>query len=203
MKALFASALLVSAVAAHAAAPTLADLEGHLQAYQQGAIQALGEGASCLEQDQQRWMERVRRACKDDACRGSSYRDRLAELHALQPGVSAIRYFELPRRPELVWIVPPAADQVAAPANAKAVPAQVEGVIVDEVATGDGFVLRTAAGERYLLAMLMFVDGATAQRFSLMSSERDARFLARGYLPAKNAKSFEPSRCLFVHRLTN
>ena len=203
MKRASASLLLMAAFAAEAAAPTLSALEHHVQAYYQGATQAVGDGASCLEEDQQRWMERVRRSCKDDACRGSAYMDRLAELHALQPSVTSIRYFDLPRRNALVWIVPPAADKVAAPANAKAVPAQVEGVILDEVATGDGFVLRTAAGERYLLAMLMFLEGPTSQRFSLMSMERDARFIARGYLASKGARSFEPSRCLFIHRRSN
>jgi hypothetical protein len=64
-------------------------------------------------------------------------------------------------------------------------------------------VLRTASGERYLLAALMFLEGPTAQRLSLMAaeSERGARFVARGYLAAgRGKKAFEPSRCLFIHR---
>lgn len=185
---------------ARAAAPALSALEHHVQAYLQGASQALREGAACLQEDQQRWLGRVRRECRDDACRGSAYLDRLAELHALQPGVTAIRHFTLPRRAELVWVVPPAQDTAAPPANPKAVPAQLEGVVLDEVAGGDGFVLRTAAGRRYLLVPLMFLEGPTAQRLSLMSQETTARFIARGYLSAPGSGSFEPSRCLFLHR---
>jgi hypothetical protein len=89
-------------------------------------------------------------------------------------------------------------------ARPKARPAQLEGTILDEVADGDGFVLRTASGERYLVVATLFLEGATGQRLSLMiqEQERGARFVARGYLaPGKGtAKAFEPSRCLFLHR---
>ena len=196
--------LLLAAAGAQAAAPSLSELEHHVQAYEEGARAALREGATCLKDDQARWAARVRRECKDDACRGAAYLDRLAELHALQPGVTAIRYFTLPRRAELVWIVPPAADNVAAPPNPRAVPAQVEGTILDEVANGDGYVLRTASGERYLLVPLMFLEGPTAQRLSfvIQEQERGARFIARGFVKPGGGKSraFEPSRCLYVHR---
>ena len=187
-----------------AAAPTLSALEHHVDAYYEGASQALREGRSCLEEDQRRWRAIVKRECTDDGCRGSAYMDRLGELHALQPGVTAIRHFTLPRRPQLVWIVPPVADKVAAPRQARAMPAQVEGTVLDEIANGDGFVLRTAAGERYLLVAAMFLEGSSAQRLSLIiqEQERGARFIARGHLvPGKRAaKAFEPSRCLFLHR---
>ena len=199
-----AAAVFLLAGEAFAAAPALSALEHHLEAYLQGASGALREGAACLQQDQKRWRAELARRCSDDTCRGSAYLDRLAELHALQPGVTAIRYFELPRRAELVWIVPPAADKVAAPDNRRAIAAQLEGAVLDEVATGDGFVLRTPAGERYLLVMLMFLEGTTAQRLSFMAAEsqRGASFVARGHLVNARARSFEPSRCLFLHRRT-
>ena len=197
-----AALLFTAGAGAQGAAPTVSALEHHVKAYYQGAREALREGASCLQQDHERWLARLRERCKEDACRGAAYMDRLAELHALQPAVTAIRYFTLPRRPELVWIVPPAADSVAAPPHPKAAPARVEGVVLDEMANGDGFVLRTRAGQRYLLVPLMFLEGPTAQRLSLMSGEPDSRFIAQGHLaPAKGApRSFEPSRCLFIHR---
>ena len=198
------AAMLAFAPFAGAAAPTLSALEHHVEAYHQGAANALRDGATCLAEDQKRWRDKLRRECRDDTCRGSAYMDRLAELHALQPGVTAIRHFALPPRPALVWIVPPAADKVAAPPRPRAVPAQVEGTVVDDVATGDGFLLRTASGARYLLVGAMFLEGATAQRLSLIvqEQERGARFIARGHLaPGKRApKAFEPSRCLFLHR---
>lgn len=203
-RACFAAAMLTFASLAGAAAPTLSALEHHVEAYYQGASNALRDGAGCLAEDQRRWRDTVRRECKDDTCRGSAYLDRLAELHALQPGVTSIRHFTLPRRPALVWIVPPAADNVAAPRRAKAAPAQVEGTVLDELANGDGFILRTAAGERYVLVATMFLEGATAQRLSLIvqEQERGARFIARGHLApgTRAARAFEPSRCLFLHR---
>ena len=91
---------------------------------------------------------------------------------------------------------------MAAPPNPKARRFQDVGAIVDEVATGDGFVLRTDSGDRYLLAMLMFLDGETTLRLQQMARDPRARFVARGYLATDNSgrQYFEPSRCLFLYR---
>ena len=99
-----------------------------------------------------------------------AYLERLGELDPLQPGVTALRNLELPRVPALVWIIPPAEDNVAAPPRPNAPPLEVRGELFDDVAQGDGFLLRGAQGSD-LLVMLMFIDEATAPRLSVLAKD--------------------------------
>ena len=51
--------------------------------------------------------------------------------------------------------------------------------------------------------MLMFLEGETQGRLAILAKDRTATFRARGYA-ATNSKGqlfFEPSRCVFLHRL--
>jgi hypothetical protein len=73
----------------------------------------------CLQSDQAQWLKSTRDACTDGACLTSAYLNRLAELDPLQPGATALKKVTLPPAPALVWVVPPAADTVAAPPNPK------------------------------------------------------------------------------------
>lgn len=179
----------------------LSALDEHLARYYSAGRMVLKEGASCLQSDQQRWLQR-RNACRDNACLNEAYLDRLAELDALQPGATAIRNVALPARPALAWVIPPGADQVAAPPNPKARPAQFSGAIVDEVATGDGYVLSAAGGERHLLLPLMFIDGASATYLQALAREKDRTFRVTGHVTSREGRTdFEPSRCIFIHRV--
>ena len=173
-------------------------LDEYLGRYYAAAREAVKEAARCLQADQQEWLKNVRDRCGTKDCLKAAYLDRLAELDALQPGATALRNIELPRRPALVWIVPPAADKVAAPPNPRATPFQSTGMIVDEIAQGDGLVLRDDAGRRHVLVMLMFLGGSTQQALQLMARQKGARYTVRGHLA--DAKTVEPSRCLFIHR---
>ena len=173
-------------------------LDEHLGRYYAAAREGVKDSARCLQADQQEWLKNVRDRCVTNDCLKGAYLDRLAELDALQPGATALKNVDLPRRPALVWIVPPAADQVAAPPNPRATPFQATGVIVDEVAQGDGYVLRDDSGRRHVLAMLMFLGGPTQEALQLMARDKGARYAVRGYLA--DAKTVEPSRCLFIHR---
>lgn len=179
----------------------LSSLDDRLARAYASARAVLKEGASCLQADQREWLAK-RDRCPDRGCLQARYLDRLAELDGVQPGATAIRDLALPRRPALVWIVPPAADRVAAPPNPKARSAEVEGAILDEVATGDGFVLRSTRGERHLLVPLMFLEDATAAHLEALSRQKGARYSVRGHLVARDGRrDFEPSRCTFIHLL--
>ncbi|HEU5178681.1 MAG TPA: lysozyme inhibitor LprI family protein, partial [Burkholderiales bacterium] len=157
----------------------LSQLDEYLARYYGGARAALGSGASCLAADQRRWLSDVRNACADTMCLKNAYRGRLGELHPLQPGATSLRNLELPVVPSLVWIIPPAQDQVAAPPKPKAPPLEVRGELLDDIANGDGFVLRGAQGAT-LLVMLMFIDEATGQRLTVLSKLPNVSYLARG-----------------------
>jgi uncharacterized protein len=181
------------------ASPRLSELDEHLGRYYAAARMEIKDAAHCLQADQQAWLVR-RNRCGDARCLEDIYKDRLAELDPLQPGATALRQ-ELPRRPGLVWIVPPAADKVAAPANPKAVPGEFSGVLLDEVATGDGFVVRSHAGERRLVTMLMFLEPATASRLASLARDSGSTVLVRGHVAGEGSgKHFEPSRCTFIYR---
>lgn len=191
---------LAFSIAAAATDPQTAELRGHMERYYAAARVVLKDAQSCLEADQRAWQRRLE-ACKDADCANDAYLDRLAELDGLQPGATAIKGRELPARPTLSWIVPPAADKVAAPPNPKARPWTASGAIVEEVASGDGFVLRTDGGERYLIVMNMLLEGETASRLQALSRDLDGHFTARGHVSAPGGKAFEPSRCVFLHRV--
>lgn len=179
----------------------LSQLDEYLARYYGGARAALGSGASCLAADQRRWLSDVRNACADTMCLKNAYRGRLGELHPLQPGATSLRNLELPVVPSLVWIIPPAQDQVAAPPRPKAPPLEVRGELVDDVAQGDGFLLRGAQGST-LLAMLMFLEPATAERLAVLAQMQNVSYLARGQAATSGGKIYyEPSRCVFLYRL--
>ena len=180
----------------------LSQLDEYLARYYGGARAGLGGGAACLAADQRRWLSEVRNPCADAACLKKAYLERLGELDPLQPGASALRNLELPRVPALVWIIPPAQDQVAAPPKPKAPPLEVRGELFDDVAQGDGFLLRGAQGAT-LLVMLMFIDEATGQRLTVLSKVPNVSYLARGSAATNSSGRiyFEPSRCVFLYRL--
>ena len=177
-------------------------LDEHLAQYYQAARAALQGAVQCLAADQRQWLSSVRNACKDAACLRKVYLARLSELDALQPGATALKNVALPRVATLVWIIPAARDNVAAPPKPNARPLVVRGELVDDLTQGDGFLLRGAKGTT-LFAMLMFLEGDTAQQLSVLAKVPNAVYLARGYA-ATNASGkihYEPSRCVFLYRL--
>ena len=180
----------------------LSQLDEYLARYYGGARAGLGAGAACLAADQRSWLGKTRNACADTACLKKAYLERLGELDPLQPGASALRNLKLPRVPALVWIIPPAQDNVAAPPKPNAPPLEVRGELFDDIAQGDGFVLRGAQGST-LLVMLMFIDEATGQRLSVLSKMPNVSYLARGSAAVNSSGRiyYEPSRCVFLYRL--
>jgi len=183
----------------------VADLDEYLGRYYSAARAEIPGAAACLQADQSQWLKTRRDACPDAACLKSAYLERLAELDALQPGVTALKNVALPAGPSLVWIIPPALDKVAAPPNPKATPLEAIGTIVNDFATNpqsEGIVLRTKDGSRIPLVLLMFMEGGTQDRLAGFAKEPGATFRARGFAGAGAGKKyFEPSRCTFVHRM--
>jgi len=182
--------------------PELSALDEHLGRYYAAARAALKPADSCLVGDQRNWLRARRDACKDAGCLRQVYLQRLAELDPLQPGVTRIRNIELPAVGALVWIVPPAQDQVAAPPSRQAKPLVARGAILDEVAGGDGYVLRAQDGKRTLIVALMFLEGPTTQTLASLA-KAGGEYELRGYAESgpDGSAHFAPSRCVFVHRV--
>src|SRR5262245_58878613 len=184
----------------------IAELDEYLGRYYAAARAEIPGAATCLQSDQAQWLKSTRDACADSACLKSAYLNRLAELDPLQPGATALKNITLPPAPELVWVVPPAADKVAAPPNPKAKAYEATGTLIDDIATNpnsEGLVIRLKDGTRIPLVMLMFLEGETQERLTILAKDRSATFRARGYAAtdSRGQLFFEPSRCVFLHRL--
>ncbi len=184
------------------ASPEISNLDEYLGRYYAAVRIGLVHAESCVVDDQRAWLRNVRDACKDASCLKRVYLERLATLHALQPGATSLRNVELPRLPPLVWIVPPAADQVAAPRNRPVKTLVASGRILDEIANGDGFVLQSNAGVKHLFAPLMFLGQPTIAVLAQLARDANARYEIRGKaeLAQRGANAFSSGHCAFVYR---
>ena len=180
----------------------VSDLDEYLGRYYSAARSTLGRAGECLRADQTQWLREVRNACADAACLKKAYLERLGTLDPLQPGASALRNVELPKVPALAWVIPPAEDKVAAPPKPAAKPLAARGRVVNEVATGDGFALRTAEGATHILMLSMLLDSPSDAYLDSLA-KANASVVARGH-EAKDPRGnvyYEPSRCVFLYRL--
>ena len=181
----------------------LEELDEHLGRYYSAARDTLGAASACIAKDQRDWLSLVRNRCKDAECLKRVYLARLAELDALQPGVTAIRNIELPRVKQLQWVIAPAEDTVAAPRDPQAMQLIVEGRILDEVSGGDGYVIQDPAGGKHLLLTLMFITDSSAVTLETLAKDSAARYEASGFLEVASdgSKHFAPGACTFIYRL--
>lgn len=180
----------------------LSELDEHLGRYYSASRAALGAAKTCLATNQREWLRTSRNTCKDEKCLESAYRARLAELDALQPGMTAIKHIELPQVKSLVWIIPAAEDTVAAPPDTQGPPLVVQGKIIDEIEGGDGFVIEDKAGRKYLLLALMFINKSSSVALeSLMGSPAVYEARGRAETSSDSPVHFAPGACTFIYRL--
>ena len=183
--------------------PEVSTLDEYLGRYYAAARATFPHAGACLVTDQRTWLRTVRNNCSDATCLKQVYLDRLAVLHAIQPGATSLRNVDLPPRPALVWIVPPASDEVAAPRNRKTKPLVAVGKLRDEVTTGDGYFLETDSREKYMVVPLMFVEEPTTDALTALAHAPDATYEVRGHagLEPGEDKAFASSKCTFVYRM--
>ena len=177
-------------------------LDEHLGRYYAAARRTLVQADTCLAADQRSWLRMSRNACTDAACLKQEYLKRLAVLDALQPGASSLRSLELPREMPLVWIIPPALDEVAAPRNGPTRPLIVRGTLRDETADGDGYVIQESNGDKHLILFLMFLEAASTTALGDLAHVPNAIYEARGQsdVSSEGGKYFSAGRCTFVYR---
>jgi hypothetical protein len=188
-------------IAAAAADLPMAELELWVARYYAGASAALKENVSCLTEDQQRWTH-ARDACPDEACRRRAHLERLAELHALQPGINLQRKLALPEAPALVWAIAPDPDPLMRPKLASRAQ-RVEGRLIYGGDNDGGYFLESGPQERYLLITDMGLDGANAMALpTLAKVNAQARIAASGRVAPEGHKPFFDRRyCIYLHRL--
>lgn len=180
----------------------LSDFDEYLGRYYAAARLELRHANECLAADQKAWLRGVRDACKDAACLKKSYLLRLSELDGLQAGATALKNVQLPRTPTLVGILSAALDQVAAPRSPNLKPMSVQGRIVDEVSTGDGYLIVSKDGHRHLLAVLMLLDDSTSI-LETLSHQAATTYLIRGQAERGTSKPevFAQSSCRYIYRV--
>lgn len=177
-------------------------LDDHLAQYYRAARAVLGGGGECLKTQQREWIAKTRARCTDRDCLRRVYLARLAELDGLQPGATTIRNIELPESARLVGVLAPAEDEVAAPRTSKPAKVEISGQIIDEVETGDGFVLRDDRDKKYLLRPLMFIQPEDARLLAMAAREPESKYLVRGFLEdGELASSLDVSQCAYIYKL--
>lgn len=184
------------------ASEEISQLDEYLGRYYAGARLALRHATACLAADQRNWLRQVRNPCQDAACLKRAYLERLAVLHAVQPGASSLREFPLPKTPPLVWIVSPASDEAAAPRNLPTAPLAASGRIVDDIAAGDGIVLQTETGDKHLIVSSMLLEEPTAAALQSLARLPGATYAIHGRTDATGAgaRAFAAGQCAFVYR---
>jgi uncharacterized protein len=181
----------------------ISTLDEYLDRYFRAAGIALGRGVECLRAEQLEWLSQVRNRCPDRDCLRRVYLERLSQLDGLQPGATTLRNIDLPEGPQLFGILPPAEDEIAAPRDTDSRPAEIRGSIIDDVESGDGFVLQDGQGKSFLLRPLMFLEPEDATLLGAAAKETQSTFLVRGFLVEDDESSlaFDVSRCTYVFRL--
>jgi hypothetical protein len=121
---------------------------------------------------------------------------------SVQPGVSALKERPWPAVSPLVWMVPPAADQVAAPRHTPTVPLSLSGRIVNDIADGDGLVLMTEAGVKHVLIPSMLLDEPSHTELIGLSRMAGARYtlIGRADVQGRSPKAFAAGHCIAVYR---
>jgi uncharacterized protein len=178
----------------------LSTLDEHLGRYYKSALAQVGRATDCLKADQRRWLKK-RNACADDACIEDSLLRRLGELDALQAGANAIKGIELPTVSALEWIIPPAADEIAAPRGLPEAAATIEGRIVDEIEDGGELLIVDDMGASTVLTLLMTAEGETVARLrELAAGDETYRVRGSRQVDEDGRAYLDPARCVFVYR---
>lgn len=186
------------AAAIIAAAPALEDT---LARFEAGAADALRGNAACLAGSRRQW-ESARERCKDATCVERAYRERLAELALLQPGMNLRGDLELPVVAQLIGALAPEADRVMAPPIASR-PGSVAGELLYDERQG-AFVIRERPGRQAIVLLDIMRSGDNAVQLPVMAEvHKGAKVSARGRLAVKDGGTpyFDRRHCVLLHRL--
>jgi uncharacterized protein len=181
--------------------PKLSQFDEDLNRYYGVAIEALKDGASCLKSDERAWVKSVRDKCGPKAdCLTKAYLGRLATLDGLQPGMSAIKYVELPSAPALIAAIPPESEPV--PSHSKKT-LEMRGQLVHETSDQNnmGYAVKPAKGAARAFVYDMSIGNSANHQIvaDAITQEPSSRFMVRGTLADDGG--FADDKCRFVYRL--
>jgi hypothetical protein len=125
------------------------------------------------------------------------------ELSDLQPAATLPPGNGFPKTRKLVWVLPPAEDQVAAPRDKERGSLVLVGKLIDDTAAGDGFSLVTDNGVKHPVLMLMFMTKASAVPLEGLTGKSAPRVEVRGQAERSSdgVQYFSPGGCISVYRL--
>ena len=181
----------------------VSDLDEVMARFYAGATSALRSNAECIKPDQQAWLRR-RDTCRDSACLDRSYRERLGELMALQPGINVRRRLDVPDVPRLVGTLAPEPDRIMAPPVASK-PFTVDGQFLYDDRQG-AFVIRQPSGKQYIVLLDIMRHGDNATQMPVLEeTSRGVTLTARGYLSSKQPATpyFDRRHCIYLYRAAN
>jgi uncharacterized protein len=177
----------------------LSELDEHLARYYGLALQALGDGAVCVKQDQRAWVKATQKSCAaKTACLTKSYLKRLAVLDGLQPGASAVKNIELPFEPSLVAALPPENNETTPSGK----PVAYSGHVIHESTDQDnmGYAIKSADGKSHVFVLDMNIGDSIAHQAvaDLIANESSTQFIVRG----TNADGgFDEQKCRMIYRV--
>lgn len=179
----------------------LSNLDKYLGGYYYAARQELGDGATCLRDDQRHWIRATRNPCGSDvACLTKVYLKRLAVLDGLQPGVTQLRVIKLPPEPELVDAVPPEPETKSS-GNGGVLSIRGHLVWEEKDIHNGGYAVRSADGHAHAIVFGIDIgnDAPDILLESLVKVQRNETYLVRGYKAKFGA--FAQDRCRFIYWL--
>jgi uncharacterized protein len=179
----------------------LSNLDEYLARYYSAALEALGDGVSCLKSDQRNWLKTVRNPCgSNSACLSRAYLTRLATLDGLQPGATALKNVDLPSAPVLLATIPPEAD-AAAPTGTETI--ELRGQLVHEAQdiNNMGYAVKPEQGATRAFVYDMGIGNSPSHDIvrRLIEHAQEVRFMVRGI--ATGDGGFSDGACRFVFRV--
>lgn len=182
-------------------------LEETLFLYEQGVLNVIGESArQCFEADIAAWHEEVAASCGEDAaCTETAYRERLASLDPLQPGMNAADGVAMEGIAELAAVLGPETGE--APPASPPMPFEASGPLVwaSENIEHMGLAVDAGASAEHVIVFEMDIGNQPGHDWllQLIEAAPEAEVLVRGstVTAPDGVANFDTAQCRLVYRL--
>jgi len=133
-------------------------------------------------------------------CLDRAYRERLAELAALQPGINLRRRLDVPEVAQLIGALAPEPDRIVAPSVASKAGTATGEFLYDE--RQGAFVVREKPGQQAIVLLDISRGSEVAQQVPvIVETHKGATITARGRLVVSGgAPAFDRRHCIYFYR---